>query len=102
LAPSTVQLLPLIKEKFERLLIHGLPKAMLALNGIGEIEEFDVRFRERGMDVDLVGAFLTGLKEQLPTLIQLNRELEAEFKELLGVMTGRKMSESYGDIQKRS
>ena len=78
-----------VREKFERVFIRGLPKAILALHGIGDMEKFEVLFREcRGKEVDLVGGFLTGLKEHLPTLIQLSRDLEQEFQAILGVSAG--------------
>ena len=52
-----------VREKFEQVFIRGLPKAMLALHGIGEMEKFEVLFRERrGKEVDLVGAFFDGIE----------------------------------------
>lgn len=77
-----------VKQKFHKIFVEALPKPLLMVYGLGEMEKFQelvkARFGDKA-DVDLRGPFLAAIKEQLPMLAQLTLELEAEFKVLLGV-----------------
>lgn len=77
-----------VKGKFHRVFVEGLPKPLLMLHGIGELEKLESVIREKFGDVKgraLRQPFLKGLKEQLPLLRQLLQELEGEFQAILGV-----------------
>ncbi|MDO8541835.1 MAG: hypothetical protein Q7S40_15470 [Opitutaceae bacterium] len=77
-----------VKRKFQAIFVIGLAKPMLALYGIGELQDFERRMKERNRDISdirLTQPFVDSLKEQIPALDQLMRELENEFQTLLGV-----------------
>lgn len=77
-----------VKGKFHRVFVEGLPKPLLMLHGIGELEKLESVIRQKFGDEKgraLRQPFLKGLKEQLPLLRQLVQELESEFQEILGV-----------------
>lgn len=77
-----------VRAKFHKVFVTGLPKPLLMLHGIGELEQLEVKIKERFGDAhgyDFRGPFLEHLKENMPLLQMLIRELEGEFQNILGV-----------------